>query len=68
MVKKQAETPIEEEKVKRGSFKKALIKLLALFILAAAAYGLWKNPAFEQPEKEGKNGTGNKKFSVRNRW
>ena len=45
MVKKQAETPIEEEKTKRGSFKKALIKLLALFILAAAAYGLWKNPA-----------------------
>ena len=45
MVKKQAETPIEEEKVKRGSFKKALIKLLVLFILAAAAYGAWKNPA-----------------------
>ena len=45
MVKKQAETPIKEEKVKRGSFKKALIKLLVLLILAAAAYGLWKNPA-----------------------
>ena len=45
MVKKQAETPIEEEKTKRGSFKKALIKLLVLLILAAAAYGLWKNPA-----------------------
>ena len=45
MAKKQAETPIEEEKVKRGSFKKALIKLLVLFILAAAAYGAWKNPA-----------------------
>ena len=45
MVKKQAETPIEEEKVKHGSFKKALVKLLVLFILAAAAYGIWKNPA-----------------------
>ena len=45
MVKKQAETPIKEGKVKRGSFKKALIKLLVLFILAAAAYGAWKNPA-----------------------